>query len=181
MHFWPFLSRSCRLICCPVGWLVVGCWARAALTIERLPTLFVYLYFYICIFLVFSEWWSDNPDSSQSLVFAVAVMYLYWSRPPVQSTRSFPQYPHISFHTSSVNVFPIQSAVISILKGDHHNFSYLLLVPLDKICDCKTKKCLQCLNQNKQTELHIQTWVFFRNQDSCENSYFTSFQKIGQF
>ena len=25
-------------------WLV-GCWARAALTLERLPTLFVYLYF----------------------------------------------------------------------------------------------------------------------------------------
>ena len=58
----------------------------------------------------------------------------------MQSTRSFPQYPHISFHTSSVNVFPIQSAVIFKLKGGHHHSSYLLLVPLDKICDCKIQK-----------------------------------------
>ena len=58
----------------------------------------------------------------------------------MQSTGSFPQYPHISFHTSSENVFPIQTAVIFKSKGNHHNFLYLLLVPLDKIRDCKIER-----------------------------------------
>ena len=110
-------------------------------------------------------------------------MYLYWSRPPVQSTRSFPQYPHISFHTSSVNVSPIQTAVIFKSKDNHHNFLYLLLVPLDKIRDCKIekrKKCLKCLNQNS-SEVHIQTWVIFRNQDSKMKIHVSHFKRLVSF
>ena len=39
--FWPFSAKHwpCRVIWCPVGWLVVGCGAWVALTVERLPIL----------------------------------------------------------------------------------------------------------------------------------------------
>ena len=40
MYFWPLLALLAGLFgALLVGWLVVGCGARAALTIEHLPSL----------------------------------------------------------------------------------------------------------------------------------------------
>ena len=36
---WAQIGLASRLTWCPVGWLAGGCGARAALSIERLPTL----------------------------------------------------------------------------------------------------------------------------------------------